>query len=228
MGYGEARGAGPKHLALRYRDGHRRGRHGEQRGVRHFDHIHHHREAHGPAAVIVGTEPRVRILLPLEQVLGQPAIGLIPLDEVRSRGIAHGIDFERLPGDADFDPLSPENVHQFGRPGHVPLDRDDVAIWGLRLPILDRVPGLHIEILEHRGREHRRQLERREHARLHVVGVGAAGEFGRVVLADRDPAIPLTFLRATPSAGHEARGGRDRPHGRRRRGGRDRRHRAGC
>ena len=212
MGNGHPGGAFPGRRALRRGDRDWRDRDFENRRIGDFDHVHIHGESHGPATVVVGVEPGVRIELFLEQVFGQPAVWLIALDDVRPRGIGDGVDLERLFGLPDLDPLNPEDVDELGRLRHVPLDRNEVSVWGLRLTLLNRVSGLDVEVLEYGGGEHRRELECREHAGLHVVGVGPPRELGGILDPDRDAAIPLPFLGSAHAARHQAarRGNRRR------------------
>ena len=79
--------------------GDRRGRDSQNRRVGHLHDGEPHGGAHGPAAVVVGVEPGIGIALLLEQILGQPTVGLVPLDHIGPGGIADRVDLECLGGD---------------------------------------------------------------------------------------------------------------------------------
>ena len=91
----------------------------------------------------------------------------------------------------DLDPLHAEDVHELGDARHVALHRDDVAVRRIALAGLDRVLRLAVEVVDDEIRERRRQLQRAQHAGLHVVGVVAPREIRGGAGRNRQPAVPL-------------------------------------
>src|SRR5439155_17939251 len=102
------------------------------------------------------------------------------------------------------DALHPEQVDEALDAGHVPLTgRDHVPGDGLFPARLDRVPGLHVEVLEDDLRELRGVLQRGDDARLAVVRVVAQRP---VELAGRRPR-PEPFADALVAAARCGGGG---------------------
>ena len=106
----------------------------------------------------------------------------------------------------DFDPLHAQDVHQLGDAGHVALDGNHERVRRFRLPRLDRVLRLAIEVVDDEVGERRRELERAQNARLHVVGVVPAREVVRRAGWNRNPAIPLACLTTAAPGRRSGRG----------------------
>jgi hypothetical protein len=188
--------------SLRHGRRHRRDLRLQDRRIGHRHHVHVERVAHRPAAVVVRLQARVGIVLLLEQVLREAAIRLVALDHVRTRGIRLVAHLHGLVGHTDFDALDAQHVHHFGGARHVALHRDDVAVRRLRLAVLDGIARLDVEVLEDGGREHRRELQRRDDAGFHVVRIRAPRERGHVLGGVLNAAIPLTILATTTARRH--------------------------
>ena len=135
---------------------HRRDRHLQDGGVGDLLDVHPHQQAHRPAAVVVGCQPGVRVDLFLEQVLREPPIRLVALDDVGAGRVGGAVDLELGRRPADLDPLDAQDAEQFGDARHVALHGDDEAERRLRAPFLEGVPRLDVEVLDERGREERR------------------------------------------------------------------------
>ncbi len=182
----------------------RHGPHGGRRDVEDglvvdFLHLRLHRQPHGPAAVVVGAQLGVRIVLALEEVLGEAAIRLVALDHVRAGRIRPAAQRELAGGAPDFDLLHPQDVDELRDTRHVALHGNDVAERRVGLSRVNRVLGLLVEVLDHEVREHRRELERAQDAGFHVVRVDAAREVVRCARRNGNSAIPLARLAAAAS-----------------------------
>ena len=135
----------------------------------------------------------------LEQVLRQSPVGLIALDHVGAGGEGAVGNLDLAAGPADFDALRPEDVDELGDARLIALHGNDERERRFRLSRLDRVPGLLVEVLDHQVREHRRELQARQDAGLHVVGVVAPRPVGERARRNRQSAIPLARLAAAAS-----------------------------
>ena len=184
------------HLPLHRHRRHRSDGHLQDGRVGDLLDVHAHQQAHRPAAVVVGRQPRVGVDLLLEQVLREPPVGLVALDDVGAGRIGGAVQLELGRRLADLDPLDAQHGEQFGHARHVALDRDDVAERRLRPPVVEGVARLDVEVLDQRRREQRRELKRREDAGLHVVRVVPARERRGRVRRHRQAAVPLAVLRA--------------------------------
>ena len=96
----------------------------------------------------------------------------------------------------DLDALGAHDVDQRATRVMSRCTGNHVGVWRLGLPGLQRVLRLHVEVLYDEIREHRRELQRRQHAGLHVVRVVAAREVLDAVRRNRNAAIPLAGLTA--------------------------------
>ena len=202
MRHGDGRSTAAARVALEHDLVDRRDRGLEDAHVGDLDDVHIHGESHRPAAVVVRVQARVGILLAFDEILGETAIRLIALDDIRAGGIGDVTDRHRRSGLSHFDALHTQQIHELRHARHVTLQRNHEPVRRLDLALFNAVARLDVEVLEHRGREHRRQLQRRQHARLHVVRIRATRERGDVVEADRITAVPLAILRATTTGGH--------------------------
>jgi len=158
-------------LSLRRGLLHRRRLHVEDRLVLDFLDIDEHRQPHRPAAVVVGAQLRIRIALLFEKILRKPSVRLIALDDVRTGGKRAIADLDFRGRLTNFDALQTQNVNEGRNPGHVTLQRNDEPERRILLARLDRVLRFLIEVLDDQVWKRRRQLQRAEDARLHVVRV---------------------------------------------------------
>ena len=126
---------------------------------------------------------RIGELLLLQQDLGEPAVGLIALDDEGSRRERPFLHLDRRGRAADLDPLHAQDVHDKGRARHVGLvARDDIGVRRLGAAGLDGVEALLVEVLEDLLGEGARSVwSAVRRRRLHVVGVVAHRPFHRLV-----------------------------------------------
>ena len=149
---------------------------------------------HGPPAVVIGPELRIRIELNLQEILGQAAVGLVELDQVGSRREGSFLQFDLPVQASHLDSLGPEDFQESNHPGHVPLHRDQVAEGRIVPAFLQGVPGLYVEVLQDGPGRHRRELEGRQYAGLHVVDVVSPSKGLHRILRHRMTPVPFALL----------------------------------
>ena len=161
-------GAGERDL------GHRRHGEVEHRLVTDFSYVGVAHHPHRPRRIVVGPGDRIGVGLLLEQRLGEAAVRLVALDDVRPGGEGPLLQpYFRL-CTAYFNALDPQHVDQPRDAGHVALARrDDEAGERVGLAGVNRVARFLVEVLEDHVREGGGVLQRGQHPGLAVVRVVA-------------------------------------------------------
>ncbi len=112
-----------------------RGRDVEDRLVADLPHVDVEGVSHRPAAVVVGAECGIRVVLPLEKILREPPVRLSALDHVRAWRKRRLADFYGGGRLSNFNPLHAEDADELGRLRHLALCRNHVPERRGRAPL---------------------------------------------------------------------------------------------